>query len=580
MKQILVAAVLGLASGVGAGAVDGVEAQGVVSQQQKQDMIAHAYRALDSYFGTKSTHNLADTGFEYEKLFVTIYSDGKIRGCQSGSAGKGVPHRIAKDLDEAVPECIEDTRFGGVLRTNEAAGVEFVLNFLFNKRKVGDGTLATLQNSIKLGIHAIEVRQGFRKAYYKESVPITKNYSLKKTLSRLCKKARLRKNAYLGRGGADVYIYDTLTFRGTRDSSITDLYRYNATVGQETVDRASVKESVKLAAKWFAGSSKEKSGRLEYTYYPSKNTYSEKNNHVRQLATAWSLTKVRDFLDDHSLDSVVAATLDHYLKSAATTNDYAYVELDGKAKLAHNAFLILTLNNLEKYPGRDAWLGELAAGILSLQNEDGSLRTYFHSDRSTGTDYYPGEALLALMELYNSTQEKKYLAAVEKAVPFYQTYWRAKKNTAFVPWHTQAYLLLYRTKPDKGLADFVFEMNDWLIDGHQITEDPCPDRIGGFPKHKPRYSSSSYLEGICDAYALAVLAKDEERKAKYAQSMRSGIRFILQTQFTKENSFYLKRPDRAVGGFKESLVENDLRIDFTQHAVLALMKAHQSGVFQ
>jgi len=74
------------------------------------------------------------------------------------------------------------------------------------------------------------------------------------------------------------------------------------------------------------------------------------------------------------------------------------------------------------------------------------------------------------MELYDATGEEVYLNSVHKAFPYYRKYWRGNKNTAFVPWHTQAYLIFYNYTKNERVAEFVFEMNDWLIDKYQLDQ--------------------------------------------------------------------------------------------------------------
>ena len=76
-----------------------------------------------------------------------------------------------------------------------------------------------------------------------------------------------------------------------------------------------------------------------------------------------------------------------------------------------------------------------------------------------------------------------------------------------------------------------------------------------------------------------MLAGDTQRVRKYAQAIRLGTRYILQTQFTQENTFYVRYPERAIGGFAQSLTRIYLRNDYTQHGVMALMRAEENGIF-
>jgi len=318
---------------------------------------------------------------------------------------------------------------------------------------------------------------------------------------------------------------------------------------------------------------------LHYIYYPETSEYPYENNHVRQLGSLWSVIVLKNFLRDNSFDELIEDTLDYYLEYKICQENYCFLLIDENAKLAYNAFLILSLVNYPRYEKSEELLKSFANGILFLQNEDGSYNTYFMSDRNTGVDYYPGEAMLALMQLYEKTRNKKYVESVKRAFPYYMEYWRNNKNTAFVPWHTQTYLLLYKETKDSEIADFVFEMNDWLINNHQIINSSNSEEIGGFPKDNPKCSTSSYMESVNDAYALAKIVRDKEHIEKYRESIKIGTRFILKTQYTPENSGNLTNPDLAIGGFKQSLTNGYIRNDFVQHAIASLMKSYNNRVF-
>lgn len=548
-------------------------------------ILNYAYYVLDDYFNTKNEsmekNPLESFNFIYHKLFITFICNGAIRGCQSGSADIKNSSRLYLDVEEATIECIKDDRFGGVLLKEELPEVEIVFTFLFNKSELESNDLKYLERNIELGIHAIEIDNNGDSAYFKESVPISHNYDLDYTLERLCIKAGLEDDAWAD-DETKIYKYDTLTFVGDRNDNVVELYRYNILVDVDDITNEKIYDSLSLAQSFFLNNVDPKTNLLEYRYYPSVDSYSSSNNDVRQLGCLWAITELDLFLETNVFDDLIENTLDYYLGFKETNNSYSYLTIDGSSKLAYNAFLILTLVNTLGYDNVYTLLNELGEGILSMQNMDGSFNTYFNSDSKSGENFYPGEAMLALMKLYQLTGYEKYLNSVEKAFPYYRTYWRADKNTAFIPWHSQVYWLLYQQTEDPELADFVFEMNDWIIDNSQIFEYEYVDKIGGFDypdKNNPACSSSSYLEGINDAYSLAVKIDDKEHIEKYQNSLKIGARFILQTQFNNENTFYLDNPSRAIGGFKASLIDNTLRNDYTQHASMALLKVYKNEIF-
>ena len=554
-----------------------------LSLKDQANLLSYSYEIIDEYFfineHDKTTNlNFEKINFDYDKLFITLIYNGKIRGCQSGSANKSLDNRIYLDIKEATYKSILDERFGGKLKDYEAIDVDVVFTFLYNKKLLPFNDLDYLENIIELGVNAIEINKDGKRAYFKESVPISKNYDLEKTLERLCEKIDLDKDAYT-EYDTKIYIYTTTTFKGNRQGEIIPLYRYNTLVDDKEISNELIYESLSIGKEWFFNNIDKKTQLLEYKYYPSTDKYSTSNNHVRQIASLWSITELKKFFNTDIFDSMIDNTLDYYLKYSTFVDDYAFLTIDGSSKLAYNAFLILSLVNYPNYPKRDELLTCFSNGILKQQQNDGSYNTYFNSDKNTGVDFYPGEAMLSLMKLNEETRDLKYLESVQNAFYYYKSYWRENKNTAFIPWHTQTYKILYQYTNDLELVDFVFEMNDWLIDNYQIVDSVYPDEIGGFPKDDPRCSTSSYMEGINDAYSLAVQVDNKNHISEYKDSIRIGARFMLQTQYNEKNTFYLENPKKAVGGFKSSLVRNYLRNDYTQHAVMALMKVYNNDIF-
>ena len=555
----------------------GMCSNNIITYEDKQKLVNYAYSVLDSSFG-RGSNSIQDIPQieNYDKLLITFMSKKKIRAYQSGKTDSSNVQRTKLDVEEAVVKCISDTRYGGVLSEEELSDTEIIFTILFNRDQIY-GDLDDLEEKIELGIHAIEIEKGDKKAYFEESIPITKNYSLEGTLKRLCGNAGLDENCYTD-PETKIFIYDTISFKGDREDRIVDLYRYNILINSDEINNKLLFERIALAKTWFINNINNGTGRLQYMYYPSSDRYSSSNNDVRQLGTLWSITKLKDIFQDSSFDNLIKETLNYYLDYSVCIEDYSFIMISNEAKLAYNAFLILSLLNAPDYPDNNKWLTSLAKGIISLQDINGSFNTYFVSDRNTGIDYYPGEAMLALMMLYNKTGERTYLNSVYKAFYYYRQYWRNNKTTAFIPWHSQIYFLLYNEIKDPEIKDFVFEMNDWLINNYQIYSDAYVDEIGGFPKTNPRNSTSSYLEGITDAYLLARNIDDNFHLIKYKDAIRLGVRFILLTQYTKDNAFYIENQKRALGGFRHSLISNTQRIDYTQHAIMALMKIYNNRI--
>jgi len=339
---------------------------------------------------------------------------------------------------------------------------------------------------------------------------------------------------------------------------------------------ATIRLSIHQGGEWFLSDSDEKEF-LHYGYLPKKGRFMSDNNDLRKMGALWSITGLYHFTGDRRYGDLATKGMEYFKKYIrhVPQEDVSYVDINGKTKLGYSAFAILGLLGLPEYPNREDLLRTLANGIITHQNPDGSYRTYLYSDRTGGEDFYPGEANLALMEYYEATGDPRALLAVKRSFPYYREHWKKKKTLAFVPWQTQAFVRLYRTTEYPGYRDFVFQMTDWLISYQQTSQNfGREDYIGGF-KSTPGISTSSYLEGLVDAYALAVEVGDLERSERYGKAVELAAWFIVSLQFREDNTFGYTLSDRIRGGFRQSRNNASLRVDNNQHAVMALMKVYR-----
>ncbi|MEE9525348.1 MAG: hypothetical protein V3V78_01955 [Candidatus Woesearchaeota archaeon] len=319
--------------------------------------------------------------------------------------------------------------------------------------------------------------------------------------------------------------------------------------------------SIKLGGEWFLNN--QDGDFIYYQYYPFERRHSSKQQRLREMGALWSISKLADFLNDTRYTKLADKGFRYFegYFEYDEENDLYFVDITPeKIKLGYNAFVILTLLEIE-HPKKDFYLEKFANGIIYMQNNDGKLRTFFYSDRDTGTDYYPGEALLALMSLYEYTKDDKYLETVQKAFPYYVEYFRDDKNTAFVPWQTRAYHKLYQITEDKEVLDFIFEMNDYVLDEYS-PEEHCS--IFEFDS----IVAAVHMEGVNKAYDLAKKTNDKERADCYANFIKEGSEFILTLQITEGKK-------EAIGGFLGSPDSESMRVDRNQHAVLLLMDAYE-----
>jgi hypothetical protein len=95
------------------------------------------------------------------------------------------------------------------------------------------------------------------------------------------------------------------------------------------------------------------------------------------------------------------------------------------------------------------------------------------------------------------------------------------------------------------------------------------DWIGSFYDPPRSTPTATRAEGVVAATRLARKVGADD--AVYLEALRLMADFQLRCQVTPENGLYLPRPDLAMGGFRRGLTDWEVRIDYVQHNVSALL---------
>jgi hypothetical protein len=354
----------------------------------------------------------------------------------------------------------------------------------------------------------------------------------------------------------------------------------------EEVSQKSVAEFADRMSTWM-WKSLHPDGRMTYLYWPSQGKEAPgKDNLIRQFMATIALGRIaaRSRAPEHWQRS--AQNIDFNLqKYYSREGEFGIVELRGKVKLGATALAALAI---VEHQERSKWQEQEAAlrrTVQSLWQEDGSFRTFFKpAGRNDNQNFYPGEALLLWASLYRESHDEKLLAQIMKSFRYYRG-WHLdssvndRRNPAFIPWHTQAYYMVWLETKDDELKDFIFEMNDWLLGVQQWKDVQYRDTQGRFhdPKRPfgPPHASSTgvYLEGLVDAYQLAKKTGDDKRAAAYATAVRRGLRSSMQLQFADElDMFYVSEKDAVFGGLRTTVYDNQIRCDNVQHTLMGTQK--------
>lgn len=259
-----------------------------------------------------------------------------------------------------------------------------------------------------------------------------------------------------------------------------------------------------------------------------------------------------------------------------------------RAELGGTALTMVGMLEYQRQTGDPQYEGtlhRLAQFLLDMQKENGDFYHFYHlatntPDRQKRLMFYSEEAALALVMASKILKEDRYLKAAERALDFlttqkYSEFFLGKVIYGADHWTCiaaeEAWPALQSPKYlefCQGYADFIgrlqYEKGEWQnadFEGHYgfgaIMVPQAPAAAG-------------FTEAIISTTALAA-HQNQPTDALYAQ-VSAALNALARDQIRKENAWLMPNPEEARGGIRRSLVEQEVRIDFTQHAASALIR--------
>jgi hypothetical protein len=232
---------------------------------------------------------------------------------------------------------------------------------------------------------------------------------------------------------------------------------------------------------------------------------------------------------------------------------------------------------------------ELCAYIYQQQRANGALVDADVGDIEKASaeareaqNHYAGLALYGLLRSQRDRPAAWKLEVARKARAYYQQAWETNKQLLMVPAHTAAYIEVYLLTKEPEFAESITQMNDWLctlqyneLDPAQVTwHGGFKGWAGGQPLQvAPSISSAACAESLADACRLTRATGDVQRHPRYVTALEKSLQHLTTLQFSEGNTGHFAGWYRReiLGGFFASHQDGTLRIEYTQHAVGALL---------
>ncbi|SDI58131.1 hypothetical protein SAMN05660652_03684 [Propionivibrio dicarboxylicus] len=390
----------------------------------------------------------------------------------------------------------------------------------------------------------------------------------------------------------DIGSFSTVQFQVSSQSTafkVVHVFRGKPVVPIEHVNQHGTERLALGMADWMRQHVAD-TGKLTYCYHPKANHYARNSNRIREFMGSIALFKAARHFDDNTMFALAERSLrynlDAYLREE---QDYGVIVEGEKIKLGAAALAAMAIRHSERRADYANCLRRLTAFTEMMWQTSGAFRCFLRpADRADiCQNFYPGETLLLWAGCWLESRDTALWQKIEASFRHYRQWHAAQPNPAFVPWHTQAYYLLWQATGDSRFKDAILEMNDWLLPFQQWeTVADYPDTQGRFydpdlPYGPPHASSTGvYLEGLIDAFRLATAIGDTDRAHRYAETIKRGVRNIMQLQYSERDECAgFPAPEKALGGIRTTEYNNLIRIDNVQHALMAVIRILKTDDF-
>jgi orotate phosphoribosyltransferase/AMMECR1 domain-containing protein len=509
---------------------------------------------------------LSDIGVISEKLdsiYLTVYIDGRLRGCMGS-----VVRDLDADIKRLARAALDDERFSDEAVAVAPSNVAVTVSLLFAPLVLGYFSPEEVVARVRQGEQTLMAYRGERVGLLLPFVASTDNLDRVSFARAVLRKAGIDEEPY------NWCRFDCATWLADADGARMLVGGFPA---YEPVDSSLEDLLNRLSAlhcQYLLRHAKD-DGTLYQRYEPCQNRLYEGLEAPRLAHAAWVLARAGKALRRADLSAASGKIIDRLLARISNDDTGCWVEPeDGSApSVAEVSFLLLALLELPHEDPRLRIVENLANTLWSCIDRHGRVATHRPPSESPDTyqDYFPGQVLLALGAAVAAGRAEANEEHLRRAFRYYRHRFRYARHFGQVSWLMQAFARWWHATQDPSLAEFVFEIGDWIL-GYQ------QEKTGGFindhQPDAPGYTTALYLEGIGVALKLAIARDDDALRERYLESVTRGFRFLDRLVIQQRDASVLPNPSLAVGGLRQSIHRSEVRVDFVQHSLSAILELH------
>jgi hypothetical protein len=547
-------------------------------------------------------------------VYVSLYRLGFVRRLR-GTAAEGT---LGEALASATLDALSSAGDGAAGWREDAAQLRFAIDIAAPGVELPSRDPLVLWYLVEPGVDGIIARKGDKEGVVLPHEAVTQGYMTPRVRGRTKKwEATIKEGCRRGNIGVGEWASDAVNLFRFRTTSFgvnlpgstqaIDMFRGNVLIDGPP-DEAAILESIRLGGLWLVNTVME-DGKFDYEYFPNRDKGSPGYNIVRHAGSVYGLFEMYHLaLEEKALSADQAK----YIDAAARSIGYIYeaTEVPAKDETGKRRCLIsqrtcdsgsaaLTLLTFLRRPPRD----ELPAkyrdviyrdgddelmeglGLTLLDMIDDQGRVFARYSQAMTMDavkkeplYYPGETMLALMAFYEHSGDERWLAGAKAIGDRQSQFYKAKRFTWPDHWIMQALYPLWKATKDDFYAQTAYSMATHSIaEQYPTVWSPYPDYHGAWRRTKdlPRTTrAGSRLEAIRGVVHLAWEAGEDA--TVWEDGLIAAADHLIEKQYRADNVWYLPNPAKVQGAYPMGIVDNHIRIDNNQHALVGMLGALES----
>ena len=252
-------------------------------------------------------------------------------------------------------------------------------------------------------------------------------------------------------------------------------------------------------------------GRFVYIYRPESDETADSYNILRHAGTTYSMLELYEVTGDDELLQATKRAIDHLVESALPcqigNETFLCIVEDGEVKLGGNALAVIALAKYTEVTGDNQHMPVLVAlggWIQAVQAENGEFLVHKQTYPDGAVDdfvsqYYPGEALLAMTRLYALDSDEVWLDTAEKGARWLITVRDGNLSDAELPhdhWLLYALNELYRERSDVLYLNHALRLAEDTIAPSQNLSPAYPDWLGSYYQPPRSTPTATRSEGL------------------------------------------------------------------------------------